>query len=185
MQIIVVDNASWRTRHLRIRAAVLKEEFQADQVGIGYVPGVSKGVDLGTKAVPMTKLRELVTILGLCSLTDDVADGTVSSARVHTSAIASLTLLLCVNAVEGTTGASRGDSTREWEFWALLGMVAVCSIILWEGAKWLCRRLFQGLRVLYRTRFLRRGFDGPEAEFDVLSESKHSPMMMTMTRLKP
>ena len=60
----------------------------------------------------------------------------------HTSAIASLTLLLCVNAVEGTTGASRGDSTREWEFWALLGMVAVFSIILWEGAKWLCRRLF-------------------------------------------
>ena len=47
----------------------------------------------------------------------------------HTSAIASLTLLLCVNAVEGTTGASRGDSTREWEFWALLGMVAVFSII--------------------------------------------------------
>ena len=173
LQIIVVDNASWRTRHLRIRAAALKEEFQADHVGIGYVPGVSNGADLGTKAVPMSRLRELVAILGLSSLTSNApAPGTVSSVRVHTSALASLTLLLCVNAVEGSTHALHEDSTQEWELWALLGMVAVCSIVLWEGAKWMSRKLAQGFRVLSSLGLFQRSSDEPEAEEEVLSEAQ-------------
>ena len=173
LQIITVDNASWRTRHLRIRAAALKEEFQADNVGIGYVPGVSNGADLGTKSVPLSRLRELLAILGLSSLTCDVATpATASSARVHTSTMASLTLLLCVGVVEGTAGRSHENNTHEWEFWALLGIVAVCSIVLWEGAKWLSRKLAQGFRVLSSARLFLRSADEPEAEAEVLSEAQ-------------
>ena len=71
IQIITVDCASWRTRHLRIRAAGLKEQYLLGQVLVGFVSGSRNGADVGTKSVPFCRLRELLGILGLAVFQED------------------------------------------------------------------------------------------------------------------
>ncbi|CAE7311080.1 GIP [Symbiodinium natans] len=172
LQIIQVDNASWRTRHLRIRAAALKEQYLADQVVVGYVSSSRNGADLGTKSVPLQRLQELMQVLGLGSLKDQ---GTLSPAPVANQsgvsvsqrALVSVVLLLCATEAETVRTEPDLSSEREWDFTIFVCMVAVCSIVVWEALKWLLRK---GIWTFWVKLWGNRDIEEPEAELDTLSE---------------
>ena len=164
-QIATVDCASWRTRHLRIRASALREENFSHNRLMGDVPGAKNAADLGTKAVPLARLRELLALVGLAVVTapspnSQQTQPSPSTGAVGQGTLAALTLLLCVGSAE-TAAVSEGS--YDWELWLLVCMVAICSIALWEGLKWVMRLLVQGVRWWLRERSVR---EDPEAEAD-------------------
>ena len=54
---------------IRIRASALREEYFSDKLLVGYVPGAKNAADLGTKAVPLARLQELLALVGLAVVT--------------------------------------------------------------------------------------------------------------------
>ena len=171
LQIIRVENASWRTRHLRIRAAGLKEQYLSGQVAVGFVAGAKNGADLGTKSVPAHRLRELLSILGLSSLGDPEQGSrphvNQSSIAVRSKTLASVVLLLC--ATEAETASSKVASEGSWEFSIFIAMVVVCSIAVWEALKWIIGKVS---RIVYRFVRAWNEIEEPEAEQDALSEAQ-------------
>ena len=57
-------STSWRTRHLRVRAAFIREQIQLQKVIVKYVRGQHQLADLLTKSFPRQRLEELVTMWG-------------------------------------------------------------------------------------------------------------------------
>ena len=49
---IAIGQGSWRTRHLRVRASYLREQYEAGHIVPEYVPGAEQAADLLTKAMP-------------------------------------------------------------------------------------------------------------------------------------
>ncbi|CAE7334850.1 GIP [Symbiodinium sp. CCMP2592] len=56
--------ASWRTRHLRVRAAYLHEQIEEKMITLRYVPGKDQWADLLTKSFPRQRLQELTALWG-------------------------------------------------------------------------------------------------------------------------
>ena len=48
---IAAGQGSWRTRHLRVRAHYLREQYESGQIIPVYCPGVEQAADLLTKAL--------------------------------------------------------------------------------------------------------------------------------------
>ncbi|CAE7382490.1 unnamed protein product [Symbiodinium sp. CCMP2592] len=67
------SSTSWRTRHLRVRAAYIHEQILTDQVSVVYVPGSNQWADLLTKSFPRQRLEELVGIWGFVDLVTEVS----------------------------------------------------------------------------------------------------------------
>ena len=62
---IAIGQGSWRTRHLRVRANYLREQYESGQIIPVYCPGVEQAADLLTKAFPSARISELLAIWGL------------------------------------------------------------------------------------------------------------------------
>ena len=65
--------ASWRTRHLRVRAAYIHEQIEDKQVIVRYVPGKDQWADMLTKSFPRQRLQELTSLWGFVNLTQEAA----------------------------------------------------------------------------------------------------------------
>ncbi|CAE7696974.1 GIP [Symbiodinium sp. CCMP2456] len=63
-------STSWRTRHLRVRSAFIREQVQNNKVQIRYVKGQQQLADLLTKSFPRQRLEELVVMWGIGRLTE-------------------------------------------------------------------------------------------------------------------
>ena len=50
---------AWRTRHLKVRAAHLRWKLQARLWELKYQPGRELIADVGTKALPIAKMKDL------------------------------------------------------------------------------------------------------------------------------
>ena len=68
VSIIVHENVAWRTRHLKIRANVLREQVEQQNLVVKRAPGVVQLADLGTKSLPATRLQSLVQLWSLRKL---------------------------------------------------------------------------------------------------------------------
>ena len=75
---IAIDQESYRTRHLRVRANYLRELFEAGEVIPVCCPGAEQEPDLLTKALPSARINELAAIWGL------LEHGTVRPAETET-----------------------------------------------------------------------------------------------------
>ncbi|CAE7561459.1 GIP [Symbiodinium natans] len=62
---IAIGQGSWRTRHLRVRANYLREQYETGEIIPVYCPGVEQAADLLTKALPSARISELLAIWGL------------------------------------------------------------------------------------------------------------------------
>ncbi|CAE7332045.1 unnamed protein product [Symbiodinium sp. KB8] len=62
------SSASWRTRHLRIRSAFLREKVDQKEVELRFVPGKYQLADLLTKGFPRQRLEELNSLWRLVDL---------------------------------------------------------------------------------------------------------------------
>ena len=65
IQLCVLESASWRTRHLRLRGAVVRQDLEEGLWSLTYVDGVFMPADLGTKAVGPARLEDLIRVRDL------------------------------------------------------------------------------------------------------------------------
>ena len=61
---------SWRTRHLRVRAEYLREQYlreqtRSEKLKLVFCPGAEQLADLLTKALPSSRIEELVQVWGM------------------------------------------------------------------------------------------------------------------------
>lgn len=63
--ILSTEGGSWRTRHLRLRAAAARQKIQEGEWGINHQGGEVMIADLGTKALTAARFQELKTLLGM------------------------------------------------------------------------------------------------------------------------
>eukprot|EP00439_Symbiodinium_sp_Y106_P028498 s5084_g3.t1 len=152
---IAIGQGSWRTRHLRVRANYLREQYESGEIIPVYCPGVAQAADLLTKALPSARILELAAIWGLlehgisrpaeaqaCSEARAMGSGTVAQQDLQLSTLAVLLALFQV------VGAS-SQSTDEDEDLSLpvsldadlmlavsIICIGVCFIAVWEFLKW-------------------------------------------------
>ena len=152
---IAIGQGSWRTRHLRVRANYLREQYESGEIIPVYCPGVEQAADLLTKALPSARILELAAIWGLLehgtsrpaeaeaySEARTVGSGAVAQQDLHLSTLAVVLALFQV------VGAS-SQSTDEDEDLSLpvsldadlmlavsIICIGVCFIAVWEFLKW-------------------------------------------------
>ena len=123
-------SASWRTRHLRVRASFIHEQIQAKNVALRYVPGKDQWADLLTKSFPRQRLSELTTLWGFVDTVTEVAK--VAAVR---------TLLLC-HLVQ-TARAQKKDPLPldgSFELYVMIVLVGIALIAAWEVLWWIWDR---------------------------------------------
>ena len=59
------SSGSWRNRHLRMRARAGRERVEAGLLVVSHVPGALQVADVGTKPLPVGKLLDLLSIIGV------------------------------------------------------------------------------------------------------------------------
>eukprot|EP00439_Symbiodinium_sp_Y106_P083529 s1339_g23.t1 len=169
--VLLVDNSAtvslcndapgtWRTRHLRVRAASLREAAREGRIEIRHIAGIYQKADLGTKCFEPARLHELLELWGLVHFSES-SNGDYSrqtTARTPPTSLAAAALdglrkcWVCALArlVMVLTFLSRpaeGRSTKQdievslpWELYVMIAIFIVAGIGIWELLKkWLQR----------------------------------------------
>ena len=67
VSIVTSESGSWRTRHLKKRAHVLKARISGGEWLVRYQAGVDMPADIGTKVLAFERFRILKEIMGMCT----------------------------------------------------------------------------------------------------------------------
>ncbi|CAE7809808.1 RE1 [Symbiodinium sp. CCMP2592] len=132
-------STNWRTRHLRIRAAHLREQISEGECSVSHVEGARNTADLGTKALQPQRFEMLRAMMGVVSLSEVTARpaaATVSSGPPVEEALRVVVAALCVASVKGQPLSEGSD---DFGFWRLILLWSVLVILVWEIVKWGCR----------------------------------------------
>ena len=171
---------SWRTRHLRLKAAWLQDMVTKGEIVPRHQPGVSQPADLLTKALSGQRIQALLGLWGVQTTRTSRAS-TTSSTLVTRMLVATICciMMLAVEAEE----LQRDHSIKvDWDmagvFMVLLMILG--SLVLWEALKWGVVELYRewtpgaSARKLKRLRRLREATtQAIERELDRLSEGKN------------
>lgn len=65
LSIVMGDTSSWRTKHLRRRARFLRWRVLRGDIIMRHTPGIQMVADLGTKALAVSRFRDLKELLGM------------------------------------------------------------------------------------------------------------------------
>ena len=169
--VLLVDNAAtvslcndapgtWRTRHLRVRAASLREAAREGRIEIRHITGIYQKADLGTKCFETTRLHELLELWGLVHFEESSKDNYSRQAAANTTgagvasvaldglrkcwvcALARLAMILTFlsRPVEGRTTKKDIEVSLPWELYVMIAIFMVAGIGVWELLKrWLQR----------------------------------------------
>ena len=123
---------SWRTRHLKIRSAYVRENVASGSLHLEYVPGTLQLADILTKALPAQRHKEISSLWGMA---EGVADNL--KARV----LSLIMMCACCCTVEGSRADANLALDTSMEFYIVMGMAAVTLLVMWEGVCWLWVRI--------------------------------------------
>ena len=168
--LLLVDNSAtvslcndapgtWRTRHLRVRAANLREAVREGRIEIRHIAGIYQKADLGTKCFEPARLQELMELWGLVhfdesdkeradnslaslSIPTDVAEAVLAGLKkCWTCALTKLATLLIflANPAEARGTQESIQVSFPWELYTTLAVFVVAGIAVWE----LLKRLWQ------------------------------------------
>ena len=65
IQLCVLEAGSWRTRHLRLRGAVVRQDLESGSWRLTHLDGVFMPADIGTKPVGPSRLTDLIKVCDL------------------------------------------------------------------------------------------------------------------------
>ena len=65
IQLCVLEAGSWRTKHLRLRGAVIRQDLEGGLWKLTHLDGVFMPADLGTKPVGPSRLEDLIKVCDL------------------------------------------------------------------------------------------------------------------------
>ena len=120
------SSASWRTRHLRVRASYIHEQVEGGQVVLAYVPGKNQWADLLTKSFPRQRLEELVQMWGFVDLVAEVS---------KTAMVRMMVFCMMVQ----TTRAQPDEPlalTASMDVYVIVIALGIVVVALWEFIWW-------------------------------------------------
>ena len=157
---------NWRTRHLRLRAAYVREALESGLYSLHHVNGLSMTADIGTKPLPATRFQQLVAVLGMSepSLTDKnqarAIDGSLeANVRLLLACLVVASLLDRAEAQKEGNSAAQALSNPDWQFLVFLVVITICC---WEALKYLVRSFGRGCWYVLSQTVLNREGDRSE-----------------------
>ncbi|CAE7351139.1 unnamed protein product [Symbiodinium natans] len=142
---------SWKTRHLRIRARFLRQETASGRLELKHSPGEVQAADMGTKAVPAPRLRDLRFLWKMTvgefleGPKEVILNGVkVPESEVRFNQMRIMMMLVVCALVKGTQGAELPQEPKKdplpydagIEFYGLMVLCGVAMIGIWEVMKW-------------------------------------------------
>ena len=130
------ESSAWRTRHLRIRASVLREKVATNQWEVHHVPGARNPADVGTKVLPASRMETLRSLIGMGGLPSAVKATQAEVKRVA-GILYALVLGTCVSPSQATkVRAGDKDSSGDTLLWVAVVVWTLAVIALWEIVRW-------------------------------------------------
>ena len=132
ISIISGPPTSWRSRHLRLRAAALRERLDNGSWTITHLPGQWLPADLLTKALSVARFQALLPLCGVFLPKPVVNKLSVKPERTpNWKALAILLLALCaLQLVKGQDSELPSEDGSAWLIFLVIGV-----ILAWEGFK--------------------------------------------------
>ncbi|CAE7214357.1 GIP, partial [Symbiodinium sp. KB8] len=143
-------STSWRTRHLRVRAAFIREQVQEQKVVVKYVKGQQQFADLLTKSFPKQRLEELVSLWGM---------GRLCEGAKSTMLIAMVVCMMVQTARAQEPGDESLAINTSLELYIMIVVVGIAMAGLWE---FVLRRLRESVRQEIEAQI--GGYDEPDAD---------------------
>ena len=133
--------SSWRTRHLRIRANVLREKVCQNEWCVEHVPGDENVADVGTKTLGAARFVKLRNLLGLEPLPKPATKCAKASVK-QTAALCAVVLAACVEPSGAVRPTPDGVERQEgdWALWFLLVIWTLAVLAVWEAFCWCISR---------------------------------------------
>ena len=116
------DAASWRTRHLKIRPAHVREEVASGELHLKYVPGAVQLANILTKAVPAQRHKEISTLWGM-------VEGVANNLKARLLSL--IMVCACCGRVEWANRDAALALDTSMEFYVVVGMAATL-LVFWE-----------------------------------------------------
>ena len=155
--------ASWRTRHLRIRAGWLVEQIQHGLMSTRHCPGEFQPADLLTKPLSSQRLRALLQLWKIGEPPSQDPKCQVSRMSMSTSRITvALVCCLLMMTVEASENPSQSTTNTGVKIDAdmltvfMMMVMLLGLIMMWEGIKWIFWELMLEWTPGSRSRKLRR-----------------------------
>ena len=140
---------SWRTRHLRVRANYLREQYESREIIPVYCPGAEQAADLLTKALAAARITELAVIWGLLdhslvarhagAVADDephsAGAGVLAQRDLQLSTLAVLLAFMQVLGAASQQEEELDDMSLPVSLDAII-CIGICAIAVWEFSKW-------------------------------------------------
>ena len=104
IQLTQLDAGAWRTRHLRLRGAVLRQAVEDLGWRVVHLPGLYMPADLGTKVLGPNRFNDLINLMNLREAQDQTTDPRTRSQPKVAQALV-LKILLAVLVASQTTVA--------------------------------------------------------------------------------
>ena len=153
ISIVNGDSNGWRSRHLRIRAHVLREQAKQGHIIVGHIEGAKNIADAGAKALPYPRLKLLRDGMGL-DTNKNARDARPAGATKVVDPISAAKIQAVVLTLAAVTAEAQQlvDESEDHghELWFLMFLLCCTSIALWEGVKWACRWCCRRRRIQMR-----------------------------------
>ena len=117
------SSASWRTRHLRVRAAYIHEQVESQDLSVTYVAGQYQWADLLTKSFPRQRLEELVGLWGMI-------DVVVKMSKLAAVRVMVLCMMMQTTRAMPTEPLALDSSV---ELYVMLALAGMALLGIWEA----------------------------------------------------
>eukprot|EP00439_Symbiodinium_sp_Y106_P056472 s367_g7.t3 len=158
-RVLAIDNSSTvamcnggpgsqRTRHLKVRAAYIREAVAEGRLQVQYTPGEQQLADMGTKLLTKERLWQL---LGLWGFVGGKVARMIEAIKMKMLAVIMMLIALVTPADGAVLNEGQdGIQVSGWdELLIVSGMLCVTAIACWELAKYLfrlCWKAYKGAR---------------------------------------
>lgn len=163
---LFVDNASavamitggpgsWRTRHLKVRSAKIREQVENQELDVQHVGGLGQLADLATKMHPKARLWELLLLWGFKDLPKEANE----CLQMKSMYLACLVMAMMCQPAQGqdTEEARKPIQIAGVDELVLVtALVCVATVALWEAFKWTVSFVKRACRESPKQRKLRR-----------------------------
>lgn len=148
VNIVQADGGSWRTRHLRLRAAHAKQRFTKGDWVLQHRAGEVMVADIGTKSLTSTRLNQLKEMIGMVKIKDEhekeeagkkpEEKRSVGGEKEAEAMLKMALIMAMIRGVRSQGGAEdRGDAQeRVLVVVGVVGLLAVLGVISVMGWLW-------------------------------------------------
>eukprot|EP00439_Symbiodinium_sp_Y106_P033996 s211_g4.t1 len=128
IQLCQLDAGAWRTRHLRLRGAILRQAIEDLGWRVAHLPGVYMPADIGTKTLGPARFADLVPLLGFSGVVQNSQDTSGRKPQVAQAVV--IRLLLAVILASKVTGGEAKEISNAQQELGSLAWVFVASFCI-------------------------------------------------------